>query len=160
VHDLPGSARLVYRRSPDMWGAASPTLGAVSIPPRRRRFVLRIHRVIFVGVVTAVVGVGFVVRGRQRAGRSGMPDAPAAADTPTAPSPAVARTEPPPSARTPASVEAEDREVRAIDALVAKGDIGRARAVAEEFLERHPTGPRAAHVERLTGVHPHLRQDD
>ena len=63
----------------------------------------------------------------------------------------------PASARPPAAtkVDREQREAEAIDALVRKGDIGRARAMAEEFLARHQTGPYAAHIEALTGVHPH-----
>lgn len=59
--------------------------------------------------------------------------------------------------RYPGSAHAEEREALVIDALVWKGDIGQARTNAEEFLARHPAGPRAVQIERLTGVHPRGR---
>jgi len=123
-------------------------------PPARRRSLLRIHRLMFVLVVGVVLVAIFVVRGRERvAGRQRIV-VPAAAPVPP---PTPTRSRAPAVGVAPLADEddAEEREVRVIDALVGKGDIGRARANAEDFLERHPTGARAAHVERLTGVHPH-----
>ena len=48
----------------------------------------------------------------------------------------------------------EERAVRYIGALVATGDIGRARDAAEDFLRRYPTSGYCQHIETLTGVHP------
>lgn len=53
----------------------------------------------------------------------------------------------------PAASE-EERAVRYIGALVATGDIGRARDAAEDFLRRYPTSGYCQHIETLTGVHP------
>jgi hypothetical protein len=55
----------------------------------------------------------------------------------------------------PGSRFSEERASLRIDALVYAGDVGRARDDAEEYLRRYPDGKYAAHVETLTGVHPH-----
>jgi hypothetical protein len=124
------------------------------IPPIRRRFALQVRPLILVLIVGVALTVVFVVRGQQRVQGE---TASAVSPTVTAPrAPRLPEASPgpaPPSAA--AADDEEEREARAIDGLVAKGDIGRARAQTEAFLARHPTGPRAARLERLTGVHPH-----
>jgi hypothetical protein len=54
----------------------------------------------------------------------------------------------------PQSPFAEERAALRVDALVFARRIGVARDAAEEFLRRYPRGPRAQHIEMLTGVHP------
>ena len=54
----------------------------------------------------------------------------------------------------PHSAFAEERAALRVDALVVARRIGVARDAAEEFLRRYPRGPRAQHIEMLTGVHP------
>jgi hypothetical protein len=56
--------------------------------------------------------------------------------------------------RYPGSANAEEREARAIDALVALDDIGEAHTEAMLFVQHHPTGPFTTHVANLMGVHP------
>lgn len=56
--------------------------------------------------------------------------------------------------RFPGSRAAEEREARAIDALVALDDIGEAHTEAMLFVQHHPNGPFTAHIANLMGVHP------
>jgi hypothetical protein len=56
--------------------------------------------------------------------------------------------------RFPGSREAEEREARAIDALVALDDIGEAHTEAMLFVQHHPSGPFTAHIANVMGVHP------
>ncbi len=58
-----------------------------------------------------------------------------------------------PKAKAAAASE-EQRAARRIDALVAAGDIGRARDLAEGFLRRYPYSGDRLHIETLTGVRP------
>jgi len=50
---------------------------------------------------------------------------------------------------------AQERAALKVDALVAAQRIGIARDAAEEFMRQYPHSPRIAHLEALTGVHPH-----
>lgn len=52
------------------------------------------------------------------------------------------------------SAYAEERRALAIQALVDLGRMGEARSRAYQFMERYPSGPFAAHVQVLTGIHP------
>jgi hypothetical protein len=52
------------------------------------------------------------------------------------------------------SAGGEEREARAIDALVALDDIGEAHTEAMLFVQHHPSGPFTAHIVNLMGVHP------
>jgi hypothetical protein len=54
----------------------------------------------------------------------------------------------------PAPASEEQRAAHRIDTLVATGDIGRARDLAEGFLRRCPYSGYCLHIETLTGVHP------
>jgi hypothetical protein len=54
----------------------------------------------------------------------------------------------------PAGAAAAERLALRVDALVKLGKIGAARDSAEKYLELHPNGPAAEHIEVLTGVHP------
>ena len=56
--------------------------------------------------------------------------------------------------RYPGSDDAEEREARAIDALVALDDIGEAHTEAMLFVQHHPNGPFTTHIANLMGVHP------
>ncbi|MET0390249.1 MAG: hypothetical protein ABW321_30035, partial [Polyangiales bacterium] len=77
------------------------------------------------------------------AATSGKPGT--APDQPPAPSTAPARA----NDVAPADALAEVR------ALVNKGSIGAARALAERYLQQIPDGPEADQIKSLTGVHPH-----
>jgi hypothetical protein len=111
-----------------------------------------------------LIGAGVLVARRQRsAPPAARPVAPPA--EPARAEPAAAPAAAPPEARPAAAprrgtraAEGSDdqqRRAQAIDALVAKGDMGRARAEAEELLRLYPSGAEAVRIERLTGVHPH-----
>jgi len=50
---------------------------------------------------------------------------------------------------------APERALREVQALVDKGTIGAARALAERYLRDLPDGPEARQIMSLTGVHPH-----
>jgi hypothetical protein len=50
--------------------------------------------------------------------------------------------------------EAQRLTLLEVRALVARGEIGSARAKAGAYFERWPTGPDAAVLEQLTGAHP------
>jgi hypothetical protein len=52
------------------------------------------------------------------------------------------------------AVESERTQAAAVRALVAGGQIGKARARANAYYERFPHGPSTAELERLTGAHP------
>jgi hypothetical protein len=56
--------------------------------------------------------------------------------------------------RYPGSPGVEEREARAIDALVALDDIGAAHTEAMLFVQHHPSGPFTSHISNLMGVHP------
>lgn len=56
-----------------------------------------------------------------------------------------------------AAREAE-RAAVAIQALVSIGKIGQARAEAETFVKRYPTGDLTMRIENLTGIHSHQRR--
>ena len=56
--------------------------------------------------------------------------------------------------RYPGSTGAEERDARAIDALVALDDIGEAHTEAMLFVQHHPSGPFTLHIANLMGVHP------
>jgi len=56
--------------------------------------------------------------------------------------------------RYPGSAATEERDARAIDALVALDHIGEAHTEAMLFVQHHPSGPFTAHVANLMGVHP------
>ena len=56
--------------------------------------------------------------------------------------------------RYPGSAGAEERDARAIDALVALDQIGEAHTLAMLFVQHHPSGPFTAHIVNLMGVHP------
>ena len=60
----------------------------------------------------------------------------------------------------PDSPLVEERAQRAIDALVSLNRIGEAHREAELFIERWPTGERAAHVMNLMGVHARPKRAD
>jgi hypothetical protein len=49
---------------------------------------------------------------------------------------------------------ADERDFLRMRALVSLGEIGKARALAGEFFERHPESPYARSVWRLTGMSP------
>lgn len=55
----------------------------------------------------------------------------------------------------PDSPLAEERASLRVDALVNIGQIGQARDAAEAYYDRYPHGSFAAHLEQLTGAHPH-----
>jgi len=55
---------------------------------------------------------------------------------------------------------AEERAALKVDALVSADRIGIARDAAEEFMRQYPHSPRVAHLEALTGVHPHPPEAD
>jgi hypothetical protein len=54
----------------------------------------------------------------------------------------------------PGGAHAAERSYLRMRALVHLGDIGQARAVADDFFERHPGDPLARAVFRLTGMRP------
>ncbi len=73
---------------------------------------------------------------------------------PTGQAVAAAAASPPPMPAAPAPRTDMEGDVRHIDDLVAAGRIGEAHAEAADFVQQHPTGPLAAHVMNLMGVHP------
>jgi len=77
---------------------------------------------------------GAAGRGEQRA--------PSAPHAPRAPAAGGAAIEP-------------QRALAEVKALVDKGSIGAARALAERYLNELPDGPEATQIKSLTGVHPH-----
>ena len=54
----------------------------------------------------------------------------------------------------PNGVSAE-QALTEVEALVNRGKIGAARALAEHYLREIPDGPEASRIKALTGVHPH-----
>ena len=48
----------------------------------------------------------------------------------------------------------DERAAQPLDALVASGDIGRARDLTEGFRRRYPSSDYCHHIEALTGAHP------
>ena len=49
---------------------------------------------------------------------------------------------------------ADERDSRAVDALLALGQVGEAHYRAQLFVQHYPTSPYARHVMNLMGVHP------
>jgi hypothetical protein len=66
-----------------------------------------------------------------------------------------AQTREPTSATPPAGNISAAEALREVQALVAQGRVGAARVLAEDYLKRIPSGPEAAQIKSLTGVHPH-----
>jgi hypothetical protein len=69
--------------------------------------------------------------------------------------PAPNSAEPPRNAAPAVREPSPSQALSDVQALVDQGKVGAARDLAELYLARIPSGPEAARIESLTGVHPH-----
>jgi hypothetical protein len=115
-------------------------------------------RALSIGVVLALAGaLAWVGTAHQRAAapQQPVPDEPRdqVAQAPVrSAAPAVHDAEP---QRNAAREPSPSRALSEVQALVDQGKVGAARDLAELYLARIPSGPEAARIESLTGVHPH-----